>query len=408
MLRFAPSPTGDMDINSLRVALINYIVAKQRSEALLIRVEDTDKEKNIENKDQEILLLLEKFGIEYSQVVYQSDNIKYHQQIVAQLLIDKKAFACFCSDEIIEAKKAAAKKDNKPYKYDGACENLSDAEVLEHPSDFVVRVKKPEGDDLNGIDSFIIMQKNKDASYNFACSMDDMLSDISMVIRSEKYLSDTPKQIYLRELLGYDKTIEYLHLPSILNGKDTPSVISLLEQGFVPEAITNYLLFMGNKTPKEIFSLAEAIEWFDISNIADSPVEFDMEMLRYFNREQIVQMDALRLSQFIGFSDSEIGEVAKLYTQEGSTINEIKPKIDAIFAPKSEDEANVKIIKEAIKEIGILEEFDALVSAISERTGLKEEELSQPLRVVLTGAESGPNLKDIYLLIKNYLMEIVK
>ena len=114
MLRFAVSPKSDMQIGDLRVAIFNHIVSKQRNVELLIRIDDTDKEKNIEGKDKEILEILGLFSIDYSRVVYQSENIKYHTQMAMKLLLDKKAFNCFCSDEALEQDKQIAKKEGKP------------------------------------------------------------------------------------------------------------------------------------------------------------------------------------------------------------------------------------------------------------------------------------------------------
>ena len=143
MLRFAPSPTGDMHIGNLRVAIFNYILSKQRGEKLIIRIEDTDKERNIDGKDREILEILNQFQIEYTDVVYQSNNLKFHQQIAMKLLIDKKAFACFCPEDLINQKREEAKENREAYRYDGACEFLSDSEVLDNERPFVVRLKKP-------------------------------------------------------------------------------------------------------------------------------------------------------------------------------------------------------------------------------------------------------------------------
>ena len=174
MLRFAPSPTGDMHIGNLRVAIFNYIIAKQKNEKLLIRIEDTDKERNIEGKDKEILEILDIFGIKYDQFVYQSSNFHIHQQLVKKLLDSKKAFVCFCDEEEINFQREKAKIEKRPYRYSGKCENLSSKEVeekIEQKIPFVVRLKKPQknikfNDLIKGefdfspfeIDSFIIMR----------------------------------------------------------------------------------------------------------------------------------------------------------------------------------------------------------------------------------------------------------
>ncbi|RBQ31965.1 glutamate--tRNA ligase [Arcobacter sp. FW59] len=433
MLRFAPSPTGDMHIGNLRVAVFNYIVAKQLNEGLIIRIEDTDKERNIEGKDKEILEILNLFSIEYVSLFYQSANLKYHQKMALQLMTEKKAFACFCSDEKLEELKEESIKKGIPFRYDNFCENLSDETVLNTNASFTVRLKKPEQnikftDILKGdfdyapfdIDSFIILRQDKTPTYNYACSVDDMLMDISMVIRGEDHISNTPKQIHIRNSLGYTKEIKYVHLPIILNAQtgkkmskrdDASSVKWLIEQGFLPSAIANYLVLMGNKTPTEIFTLEEAIEWFKIENVSKSSAKFDIDKLRFINRKHIEMLDEMRLSKILGFADADIGKLAKLYLEETSTTKEIKSKIDDIFSQKNslegfEDE--FKIIKESLENATYFETYDELKNYVVEKTALKGKNLFKPLRFILTGTENGPNLADIYPFIKNYLGEIVR
>ncbi|MFW0712085.1 glutamate--tRNA ligase [Aliarcobacter butzleri] len=433
MLRFAPSPTGDMHIGNLRVAIFNYIVSKQLKEDLIIRIEDTDKERNIEGKDKEILEILNLFSIEYKTVFYQSDNLKYHQKMALQLMTQKKAFACFCSDEKLEELREESIKKGIPFRYDGFCENLSDEAVLNVNAPFTVRLKKPDHnikftDLLKGdfdyapfdIDSFIILRQDKTPTYNYACSVDDMLMDISIVIRGEDHVSNTPKQIHIRDSLGYTKEIKYVHLPIILNAQtgkkmskrdDASSVKWLIEQGFLPSAIANYLVLMGNKTPSEIFTLEEAIEWFKIENISKSSAKFDIDKLRFINRKHIENLDDMRLSKILGFVDSDIGKLGKLFLEEASTIKEIKEKIEPIFAPKITLEGfenEFKAIKECLQKAGYFDNYEDLKNYIVNETSLKGKNLFKPLRYILTGVENGPNLSDIYPLIKNYLGDIIK
>ena len=433
MLRFAPSPTGDMHIGNLRVAIFNYIVSKQLKEDLIIRIEDTDKERNIEGKDKEILEILNLFSIEYKTVFYQSDNLKYHQKMALQLMTQKKAFACFCSDEKLEELREESIKKGIPFRYDGFCENLSDEAVLNVNAPFTVRLKKPDHnikftDLLKGdfdyapfdIDSFIILRQDKTPTYNYACSVDDMLMDISIVIRGEDHVSNTPKQIHIRDSLGYTKEIKYVHLPIILNAQtgkkmskrdDASSVKWLIEQGFLPSAIANYLVLMGNKTPTEIFTLEEAIEWFKIENISKSSAKFDIDKLRFINRKHIENLDDMRLSKILGFADSDIGKLGKLFLEEASTIKEIKEKIEPIFATKTtlEDfENEFKAIKECLQKAAYFDNYEDLKNHIVNETSLKGKNLFKPLRYILTGVENGPNLSDIYPLIKNYLGDIIK
>ncbi len=433
MLRFAPSPTGDMHIGNLRVALFNFIMSKKLNEELLIRIEDTDKERNIEGKDKEILEILNLFSIDYARVVYQSGNLKYHQKLAMQLISQKKAFTCFCSDEKLEKLRQEAKEDGKPFRYDGFCASLSDQAVLEVNAPFTVRIKKPNEnikftDLLKGdfdyspfdVDSFIILRHDKTPTYNYACAVDDMLYDISMIIRGEDHVSNTPKQIHIRNSLGYNKEIKHVHLPIILNAatgkkmskRDNESSVKwLIEQGFLPVAIANYLVLLGNKTPNEIFTLEEAIEWFEISNISTSSAKFDIDKLRFINRKHLAMLDDLRLSKLLGFADEQIGKLGKLFLEEASTLKEIKEKLDLIFIKKQScegfEEESAKIL-ECLKTAPYIEDFEELKKYITEQTSLKGKNLFKPLRYILTGRENGPNLSDIYPFIKNYMGEIVR
>ena len=407
MLRFAPSPTEDMSIASLRVAIFNYILSKQLNEQLLIRIEDIEKEKIIDGKDKEILEILSLFSIDYSHVVYQSENLKYHQKLAMQLMSKKKAFSCFCSDEKLEELKIEAKKDNKAYEYDGFCATLSDETVLNVNSPFTVRIKKPELS--SKIDSFIILNHDKNPTYNYACAVDDMLYDISTVIRSEKYLHETVKQVFVRNALNYEKQIGYIHLPEF--DSSITSVKSLIDDGFLPSAIANYLVLLGNKTEKEIFTLEEAVEWFDINKLSKENQKFDMEELKLLNKKHLETIDNMRLSKILGFADVDIGKLGKIFIKEVSTINEIKSKIDAIFAPKTTCkgfEQEFKKIKEVLKDAPYFDKYENLENYLTEQTNLKDENLFKPLEYILTGKNDGVNISDIYPLIKNYLGEIIK
>jgi len=432
MLRFAPSPTGDMHIGNLRVALFNYISALQRDEPLLIRIEDTDQERNIPGKEKEIFEILALFGIKHQEEQLQSNNLRFHRAMAIQLLQDKKAFNCFCTSETLDAKREASKEGKIAYRYDGTCENLSAEAVIDNTNPFTIRLKKPDHsitvtDLIKGestfapddIDSFILMRADKYPTYNFACAVDDMLADISLIIRGEDYLSDTPKQIAIHEALGYTKKVEYAHLPIILNteGKkmskrdDASSVKWLLEEGFLPEAITNYLIMMGNKTPTEIFNLKEAIKWFDLRTISKAPARFDIDKLKFINREHLKGLDPKELSRYVGFADEEIGQLAKVFLEEASTLKELRSKISAVFAPKivpDEYKEGFDILREITLKAPHFDDYDSYKAYLMEHSGLKGKNLFQPLRILIGGAEHGPELNDLYQHLKNYLKEVVK
>jgi glutamyl-tRNA synthetase len=433
LLRFAPSPTGDMHIGNLRVALFNHILSKQLNEELLIRIEDTDKERNVEGKDKDILEILNLFSVDYTRVVHQSENVAQHTKMAMKLLLDNNAFNCFCSDEALENDREQAKKEKKPYRYSGFCENISDEAKFNCNAPFVVRLKKPKEtikftDSVKGdfkfepfdIDSFVILRQDKSPTYNFACSIDDMLYDISTVVRGEDHLSNTPKQIHIRESLGYTKKINYIHLPMILNFEtgqkmskrdDSSSVRWLVDQGYLPAAIANYLILLGYNPPVEIFTLEEAMKWFDINKVSKAPAKFDISKLKFINREHLKMMDELRLSKILGYADPDIGTLAKLYIEECDTVKEIKEKINTIFSQKESlenFEEEFILLKECLKDAPFIEDLNDFKKYITKKTKLQDEKLFMPLRYALTGSTNGPNLSEIYPLIKNYLGEIAK
>ena len=416
MLRFAPSPTGDMHIDTLRVAIINFLVAQQKEESFLVRIEDTaikESQEDREGKDTEIMQILEKFALAYESVFHQSEHLRIHQTLAVKLLEEGKAFVCTCTPELAEA-------DNSCL---GCCENKDKkehAKLKESATPFVLRLKKPkiaikfhdllEGDmstHPDEVDTFIILRADGTPTANFATACDDMLSGVTMVIRDAEHLKHTPRQIYIQKLLDYNIETIYAHLPTLT---DTNSVKWMFEQGYVPDAIINYLLLLGNNhVPNEIFTLPEAITWFMLENLSQTTSKFDIDKLRFINREHLRRMDDKQLSTLFGFADADVGKLAKLYLEEASTINELALKIRPIFAPKIFEckwQEEMKVMQNIIFNAPMIDDFNAFKNYIMLESQLKEEKIIKPLRVLLTGAEHGPNLSDIYPLIKSYLLEI--
>lgn len=429
MYRFAPSPTGDMHIGNLRAAIFNYLCSLQDKSGFILRIEDTDKERNIEGKDEEIQELLKLFGIKWDNLYYQSKNLRFHHEFANKLLLDKKAFACFCSKEELEAKKEEAKAKGLAYRYDGKCEKLSDEEVLNNEKAFVVRIKKPEhaikfkdiikGEiefEADNIGSFVILREDKSPTYNFACAIDDMLQGVSCIIRGEDHVSNTPKQEHIRKSLGYNAEIKYAHLPIILNAEgkkmskrdNSSSVKWLLEEGFLPEAIANYLILLGNKIPKEIFTLEEAVEFFDINKVAKAPAKFDIDKLKQINREHIKAASKKRLEEIFGEVNADL---IKFYTQEASLTKEIKEKISSIYSKKEIKEEFAKeaqILRDKIQKLEKIENYEEFKKELMEKSELKGKKFFMPLRLLLTGKEHGPDLSELFNLIKKDIKEISK
>ncbi|MGP1506348.1 MAG: glutamate--tRNA ligase [Campylobacter sp.] len=431
MYRFAPSPTGDMHIGNLRAAIFNYICSLKDKSGFILRIEDTDTARNIEGKEEEIQEILHKFGIKWQTLYYQSKNLKFHREFAHKLLMDKKAFCCFCSSEILAQKKELAKQNNEAYRYDGTCERLSDEQVLECEKPFVIRMKKPSStmkfkDAIKGeisfepenIDSFVIMREDKTPTYNFACAIDDMLEGVTFVIRGEDHVSNTPKQEWIRECVGFSEKIQYAHLPIILDNEgkkmskrdSSSSVKWLLECGYMPEAIANYLILLGNKTPCEIFTIEEAAQWFDITKISKNPAKFDITKLAQINREHIKRASDERLAQLFSLEISR-ANLIRFYTQESSLIPEISAKISAIFSPKKISEEwreNAEILRNLIlNESEIPAEFNEFKSNLMKKSALKGKAFFMPLRLLLTNSEHGPELSELFPLIRDEIRAVV-
>ncbi|RLA68666.1 MAG: glutamate--tRNA ligase, partial [Epsilonproteobacteria bacterium] len=350
-----------------------------------------------------------------------------------------KAFVCTCTAEQLEADQIesdtqTAKTQKVAYSYSGQCFDVDKeehAKLKERGIPFVIRIKKPTeaivNNDLikgdittaaNEVDSFVILRTDGTPTYDFACACDDMISGVDFIAQGEDNLSNTAKQIHIKKQLGFDQETIYAHLPILVNTSglkmlkqdDTSLVKWLFGEGFIPDAIINYLLLLGNsKVPEEIFTLPEAIEWFNIENISKSETIFDTDKLRFINAEHLKRMDDRQLSTLFGFADADIGKLAKIYLEEASTIKELIAKIKPIFAPKDfegEWGEQMRILEKLIQDAPMINTFDEFKSYIMKESGLTEENFSKPFRILLTGAEDGPELSDVYPLIKSYLLEI--
>ena len=391
MLRYAPSPIGEMHLDSLQIAIVNYLVAQQKNEKLLVRIEDINVDKMEEGKDTEIMMILEKFALKHDSVFHQSEHLNLYQTLALRLLKEKKAFICQCQDENSSCSSDCNRLNQEEYK-----------ELKESGRAFIIRIQK-SGD----IDDFVILKADGKPSYNFACATDDMMSDIELIIRDEKYLNETAKQNYIKNLLGYDKEANYIHIATL---KDTPSIKSLFEQGFLPDAILNYLILELNpNAPKEIFKLPDSIEWFSLENIPTEAKYFDFERLQYLNREHLKLIDDKLLSTLFGFADANIGKLAKVYLNECNTIDELEKKVRTIFQPKdfsSEHGKIMKMLSELIFEAPIIDNFDEFEDYLITKSGLSRDELEEPLQQLLTGTAHGAKLSEIYPYIKSYILEV--
>jgi len=383
MLRFAPSQSRDMHIQDLRVAILNYLTAQQQNEKFLLRIDDLDKDNNIEGQDTLIVQILEKFAIKDDIRYHQSEHLNIYQTLALRLIEEQKAYMCICQSK----------------KCQGKCKEFDTTQISkikDEKTPFVIRLNT--GD--------IILDNKANPTSNFATACADMLDDISTVISNKNDMSNITIQKDIKELLGYQNTTTYICISDI-KLDDTISLEWMFKEGFIPDAILNYLLLLGYKEPKdEIFTLPDAISWYDITNINEDEVLFDIEKLKYINQQHLKAMDDKELSKVFGFADADIGKLAKLYLKECYTINELQEKIKAIFAPKILDE-NSKKLQDIIFDAPFFDTYEEFEEYIIKHSDFTKESLQKPLGILLSGSSQEIDTKEIYPLIKFYLLEVI-
>ena len=327
--RFAPSPTGRMHVGNLRTALYEFLIAKHEGGDFILRIEDTDRERYVEGAVDIIYRTLEQTGLihdegpdkdkgfgPYVQSERQASGL--YMKYAKQLIESGNAYYCFCDKERLAELKTSVGEDGKEITvYDKHCLHLSKEEIqanLDAGKPYVIRINMPtEGtttfyDELYGeitvenkeLDDMILIKSDGYPTYNFANVIDDHLQEITHVVRGNEYISSSPKYQRLYEAFGW-KSPKYVHLPLITDEEHKKlskrsghsSYEDLVEQGFLPETIVNYIALLGwsPEDNREIFSLDELIEAFDYHKVNKSPSVFDIQKLKWMNGEYIKAMD---------------------------------------------------------------------------------------------------------------------
>ena len=338
--RFAPSPTGFMHVGNLRTALYEYLVAKSMGGTFVLRIEDTDQERYVEGAVDVIYNTLKTAGLKHDEgpdiggdygPYVQSERKDMYLPYAEQLIKEGKAYRCFCTKERLEK----IQSENIGGGYDRHCRDLPEDEIqrlLDAGTPYVIRQKMPtEGSttftdavfgeitvDNSELQDQILIKQDGYPTYNFANVIDDHTMGITHVVRGSEYLSSTPKYNLLYEAFGWEIPT-YIHLP-LINGRNEDGTVSklskrhgstgfedLINEGYLPEAIINYIALLGwcPKDNREVFTLSELCEAFDISGISKSPAVFDYDKLEWFNGEYIKAM-----------TDEQLAEVAKPYFDE--------------------------------------------------------------------------------------------
>lgn len=451
--RFAPSPTGRMHVGNLRTALYAYLIAKHEGGDFMLRIEDTDQERYVEGALDIIYRTLEKTGLvhdegpdkdggvgPYVQSERQASGIymKYAKQLIEQ----GDAYYCFCDKERLESLKTSVSEDGTQIvNYDKHCLHLSKEEIeanLAAGKPYVVRINMPTEetttfhDEIYGditvpnaeLDDMILIKSDGYPTYNFANVIDDHLMNITHVVRGNEYLSSAPKYNRLYEAFGWEVPV-YVHCPLITDENHKKlskrcghsSYEDLLDQGFVSEAIVNYVALLGwcPQDNREIFSLPELVEAFDYHHMSKSPAVFDINKLKWMNGEYLKAMDFDKFYELaepyikkVITKDYDLKKIASLIKSRIEILPDIKDQIDFFEAVpeydtamychkkmKTNEETSLEVLKEILPRLEAWDDYSndalfGLLKGFAEEKGYKNGYVMWPVRTAVSGKQNTP------------------
>jgi len=460
--RFAPSPTGSLHIGGVRTAIFNWLYSKSNKGKFLLRIEDTDRERSTEESINEILDGLKWIGLDWdAEPVHQSSRLEIYKTIAQSMLEKGYAYRCYCTRDELEEKRKHFKESGLIYRYEGTCRNKGFIDGIDH----AIRLKVPDNSqievhdllrgniqyDCSEIDDFVIIKRDGYPTYNFAVVVDDHEMGITDIIRGDDHLSNTPKQMLIYKLLNYTAP-NFAHVSMIL-GQDksklskrhgATSVIAYKEQGYLPEALMNFLVRLGwSYGDKEIFSKEEMIELFNLDNLGKTPAVFNQEKLNWLNTHYIKNVPTDYLAQYTktfykakGIDPEKLpterfNKIIDIFRERIQTVNEYPDKSRYFFEniDKYDSTADDKFlnsdtlpilnkIEEEIKKLEVfnLENLHSCFDSIMKDLDLKLGKIAQPLRVALTGGTVSPGIfevidimgKDLTLKRLNYAIEHIE
>ncbi|MFA4995932.1 MAG: glutamate--tRNA ligase [Patescibacteria group bacterium] len=445
--RFAPSPTGELHIGGARTALFAYLFAKSQGGEFLLRIEDTDRNRYVEGSVERIIESLKWLGISpdnRKNIMVQSERLPEYKNAALKLLKENKAYICTCSKERLDGLRKEQEAKKLPTGYDGHCRSgkwkvESKKDLEEYLSKgAVVRMKMPEkgkialSDLIRGkvefdaslIDDQVILKSDGYPTYHLASIVDDHEMKITHVVRAEEWLSSTPKHLILYEMFGW-KAPEFAHLSMIL-GPDkkklskrhgATSVMQYREEGYLPEALVNFLAFLGwnPKDERETFLMEELIKEFKLENVNKAPAIFNIEKLDDINEKYIRKVVSHQLSvvspllKEFGVEDISVGELELIGRGGYSTLKQAaeyilelrkEPEYDGkmLVFKKSTKGATLLGLQSAVCSLQNIEENDwnsqelqMKLGLVVERTNLTNGDVFWPIRVALSGQEKSPS-----------------
>ena len=435
--RFAPSPTGYLHVGGARTALFSWLYARKHGGQFILRIEDTDLERSTAESVNAILEGMTWLGLEYDEgPFYQTQRFDRYKEIIDQLMQQGDAYYCYCSkDELDEMREQQRANKQKP-RYDGRCRHRSEPRPGVEP---VIRFKNPtEGsvivkDVIRGhvefknseLDDLIIARPDGTPTYNLTVVVDDMDMGLTHVIRGDDHLNNSPRQINIFKALGAEPPV-FAHVPMIL-GDDgarlskrhgAVSVMSYRDEGYLPEALLNYLVRLGwSHGDQEIFSLEEMIQLFDIEDVNRAASSFNTDKLLWLNQQYIKNSSpehvAHHLSWHMGQLDIDpttgpaLTDIVTLYQERAKTLVEMAESSQFFYrevtdydekaARKNLNEASLPLLEDMLQRLTVVEQWlaepvHAEIKACAEANEVGMGKVAQPIRVAITGNTVSPSL----------------
>ena len=465
-VRFAPSPTGYLHIGGARTALFNWLFAHKMGGKLILRIEDTDTERLKEDSVSQILTSLKWLGINWDEgpevggdcgPYYQSERLDIYKKYADKLLEEGKAYYCFCSAADLEAQREKQRAAKQPFRYARTCRDLSAEEVqarIAAGEPYSVRVKIPvegtitvhdliHGDvtfNMDQFDDFVIVKSNGMPTYNFAVVVDDHLMGMTHVLRAEEHLSNTPKQLLIYEALGWEPP-KFGHMPMILapdrsklsKRHGATSVEEFRSQGYLAEAIVNYLTLLGwgPGDERELFTLQETVELFELEQMSKKAAIYDTKKLTWMNGQYLSELplekilpeakpffikDGLVTEEWFNDAANEayFEKLVDVVRVRVKTLQEVADASAYFFkelegydekgVSKHFKPENIAILEQCIAAIKADEVYDlasteAAYNKIAADNGLALGKVIHPTRLALTGRTVSPGMFDVMVLL---------
>ncbi len=438
--RFAPSPTGYLHIGGARTALFSWAYARKHGGTFILRIEDTDVERSTPEAVQAILDGMNWLKLNYDEgPFYQMQRMPRYKEVIQQMLAAGQAYYCYTSTAELDAMREAQRARGEKPRYDGTWRPEPGKILPPVPADVkpVVRFKNPtEGvvawkDMVKGyiefsnteLDDLIIARGDGTPTYNFCVVVDDWDMGITQVIRGDDHVNNTPRQINILKALGA-KLPDYAHLSMILGDDGTKlskrhgavSVMQYDEDGYLPEAVINYLARLGwSHGDDEVFSVEQFCEWFDLDHITPSAAQFNTEKLNWLNNHYLKQTDNEKLAAMVrprleargikATGTPSLAAICGLYKERVATLNELADAAEVFYIDLHPEAAllDAQLSAEAIPALRDLAQqfatiawdtaaISAAIKEIIGKHGLKMPKLAMPLRVMLTGQTQTPSV----------------